>query len=291
MSKVHQAIQKVARQNKPDQATTEQNFLEDLEQDFIHSLNRTNLNAEDPPRLRSKKSSPPEGHPGEPADLPAGAKAKLISLSAPGSFASEQYRALKAKLYQMRNVINLKTILITSAVAQEGKTLTAVNLALVMAQEFQQKILLVDADLRRPSVHKVLGFSAEKGLADFLGQHSSMADVLLKTRFHDLLIVPAGTVRDKPTELLNTPRMREFLASAAERFDWVILDSPPLILADAELLSSLADGVLMVVRACETPEHLIVKAVQTLKGKNVLGFVFNGTKAKKKSKYHYYPEV
>ena len=295
MSKVHQAIQKAAAKqaNKP---AVEDNFLEALERDFIQSLRQNGPDTKGDPKPGPEKSSARHqrdetaGHRVVvEADPRVPVEAKLVSMSSPSSFASERYRALKAKLYQMRDVKTLKTILVTSAVASEGKSFTAVNLALTIAQEIGQKVLLVDADLRRPSIHKVLGVSKEKGLADLLGQDASATQIVLKTNHSNLHVVPAGKIPERPAELLNTQGMREFLASAAEQFDWVIVDSPPIVpLADAELMSTLVDGVLLVVRANQTPASLITKAVQTLQGRNVLGIVFNGIEKSKSSKYEYY---
>ncbi|MCI0418811.1 MAG: CpsD/CapB family tyrosine-protein kinase [Acidobacteria bacterium] len=214
---------------------------------------------------------------------------RLVALSAPKSFPSEQYRTLKTKLYQMKNGGALRTVLITSAAAADGKTLTAVNLALTISQEIEQKVLLVDCDLRRPSVHKALGFPKTDGLADFLSQEMPSSKVMLTTRIPNFWVIPAGSVPENPAELLNTQKMKDFLASVSEQFDWVIIDSPPIVpLADAELLSSLVDGTLLVVRASQTPAESVTKAVQTLKNGKVLGVVFNGTKVSKKSNYYYY---
>jgi protein-tyrosine kinase len=289
MSKVHQALQKVSNQGSSNLGSVEPSFLETVERDFIQSLKQNGPERKDDPKPVPGRISP--DHQQEaPSDPRAPVESELASMSGGNSFANERYRALKAKLYQMRDGSkSLKTILVTSAVTSEGKTFTAVNLALTISQEIGQKVLLVDADLRKPSVHKVLGISKEKGLADFLGQGSPATKIVLKTNVSNLHVVQAGNIPQRPTELLNTQGMREFLASAAEQFDWVIVDSPPIVpLADAELISTLVDGVLLVVRAYHTPTSLITKAVQTLQGRNVLGIVFNGIEKSRGPKYDYY---
>jgi capsular exopolysaccharide synthesis family protein len=288
MSKVHQALQKVSNQGSSNRGSVEPSFLETVERDFIQSLKQNGPDTKDDPKPVPGRISPCH-QPQEPSDPRAPVESELVSMAGRNSFANERFRALKAKLYQMRDGKSLKTILVTSAVPWEGKTFTAVNLALTIAQEIGQKVLLVDADLRKPSIDKVLGVSKEKGLADFLGQGSPATKIVLKTNFSNLHVVQAGNISQRPTELLNTQGMREFLASAAEQFDWVIVDSPPIVpLADAELISTLVDGVLLVVRAYHTPTSLITKAVQTLQGRNVLGIVFNGIEKSRGPKYDYY---
>lgn len=214
---------------------------------------------------------------------------KLVSWLAPKSVASEQYRSLKAKIFQMRGTQRLKTLLVTSATASEGKTLSSINLALTIAQEIDQKILLIDTDLRRPSVHKVLGIPAEKGLSALLCNLLSPDEAILQTEIPNLCVTVAGSIPQNPAELLNTQHMRNFLSFASERFDWVILDSPPLVpLADSEFLSSAVDGILLVVRAHHAPASMVIKSAETLKGKNVLGVIFNCSDQVTSSSYYYY---
>jgi protein-tyrosine kinase len=290
MSRIHQALRKVARQThqvNPEPPEARRNLLKDLQTSL-------SLPAEDPSTDQAVSQSANARlqtihvH-SEIPQLPSSSDPKLVSVRAPRSILSEQYRALKTKLFLLRNGNRIKTILITSAVQSEGKTLTAVNLALTIAQEIDQKVLLVDSDLRNPSVHKVLGLSRDKGLADLLEGNLQRDDMILATLIPNFYVALAGTIPEKPAELLNTQTMRDFLASAAEQFDWVILDSPPIVaLTDAELMSTLVDGILLVVRAHHAPANLISKSVQALKGKNVLGVVFNGIRKPKRSKYHYY---
>ncbi len=288
MSRVHQAIRRAEKENREEPLSDPSSRkipLQSLRQEIPAIL-------EPPP----KSVGSPYFHGGAPVHsepprnaLPVIHDARLVALSAPKSLPSEQYRTLKTKLFQMRNSGSLRSVLVTSAAASDGKTLTAVNLALTIAQEIEQRVLLVDCDLRRPSVHKALGFPKTDGLADFLSQEMDWSSVVLSTSIPNLCVIPAGTVPDNPAELLNTQKMREFLSSISHQFDWVIIDSPPIVpLADAELLSSLVDGTLLVVRACKTPAESVTKAVQALKNGKILGVVFNGAQASKKSGYYYY---
>lgn len=201
---------------------------------------------------------------------------KLVAITAPRSVAGEQFRSLKAKLYRYRRENTLRSLLVTSAAPSDGKTLTTINLAMAIAQEIDQKVVLVDGDTRRPSVNHTLGLPLKPGLTDFLKGEVGLEEIILQTNLPGFFVIPAGHIPENPTELLNTQAMKDFFAKVTELFDWVIVDSPPAIpLADAEILSSLVDGILMVVRAGQTPTASISKCAETLKGKKVLGVVFN----------------
>ncbi|MFN8008872.1 MAG: CpsD/CapB family tyrosine-protein kinase [Terriglobia bacterium] len=215
---------------------------------------------------------------------------KIVVFSNPRSIVAERFRALRTKLFQMRNQNKrLKTILVTSAAPAEGKTLTSLNLSLAIAQEIDQNVLLIDSDLRRPSVHKTIGVPNGRGLSEFLRSEAPSNEFIQETTIPNFFLVPAGGIAEKPTELLNTHRMKSFLATAADRFDWVILDSPPFVsLADSEILSSLVDGVLIVVRARQTPADVIAKSKDFARGKNILGIIFNGVEDSKGAQYYYY---
>ncbi|HVN81542.1 MAG TPA: CpsD/CapB family tyrosine-protein kinase [Terriglobia bacterium] len=205
------------------------------------------------------------------------------------SVACEQYRGLKAKLFDIRQKGPLKTILVTSTAASEGKTLNSLNLALTLSGEIDQKVLLIDTDLRKPSVHKILGLDGHIGLADFLKGTVSIDEGILKTHIPNFSVVAGGAIPHNPTELLNTELMRRFLASATEQYDWLVLDSPPLLaVADSVVLSSLTDGVLVVVKGKGTHADMLKKGLELLRGRNLLGFIFNFSQEVCKSKYHYY---
>ena len=213
----------------------------------------------------------------------------LVSLFAPKAIVSEQYRTLRAKILQMEMEKGLKTLLVASTGPSEGKTLTAINLALTMAQEIDLKILIVDGDLRRPAVHRYLGTPHAEGLSDYLSQNCSLESIVCNTNLRNFFVVSAGTVAEKPAELLNSSRMDDFLSYAVETFDWVILDSPPLTaLADAHVLASKVDGILFVVRAFQTPISLFQKSLESLRAKNIVGVVFNGDTDEEASKYSAY---
>ncbi len=288
MSKIHQAIRRAEREGKrviPSRAAAPRDVLLEIKQQIARVPEAPV--EDDREIILQNLLGPREAAAVEMQQLST--NPRLVAASFPRSYASEQYRTLKTKLYQMRESSKLKTILVTSAVPAEGKTLTSVNLALTIAQEINQRVLLIDADLRKPSVHRTLELPQRTGLAEMLREELPADSVIAPSPFENLFLVQSGSVPENPAELLNTQGMRDFLTRVSEGFDWVILDSPPLLqLADAELLSTMVDGILLVVRAFHTPADYVRKSARSLQGKKVLGIVFNGNEAPKHSKYYYY---
>jgi capsular exopolysaccharide synthesis family protein len=201
---------------------------------------------------------------------------RLVAALAPQSLAAEQYRLLRTRITQAESGRALRTVIITSPSKGDGKSLTAANLALTMAQEFQQRVLLLDADLRRPSIHHLFGISDAPGLSDVLMGGASLDDALVSIADHRLTVLPSGPVPTHPAELLGSSTMRRVLDTLRTRFDRVILDMPPATpLADVSVASALADGVLMIVRAGATPKPAIERALSGLDMRKVLGLVLN----------------
>jgi len=289
MSKIHQAIRRAEREGQDliQRSPVRRAILEDSRKETVEP--RT-LQEQIVQEFQNQESSPSRRlEAGEYTALRIPTGSKLVALGAEKSVAGEQYRALKAKIFQMRQVNGLKSLLVTSPCVSDGKTLTAANLALTIAQEIDVRVLIVDGDLRRPSVHKYLGVSHPRGLSDFLASRCSLEQIVLTTELQNLSLVQAGPIPDNPTELLNSKRMRTFLTHASEKFNWVILDSPPIVaLADTDLLASMVDGVLLVVRAFQTPADLLAKSIESLNGKNLLGIVLNCYEDEKTRTYSYY---
>lgn len=189
---------------------------------------------------------------------------------------TEQFRTLRSRLYQLRETIPLKKILITSALAEEGKTFVATNLAQAIAQEKERKVLLIDADLRSPALHKPLGASATPGLADYLRGQASEAEVIQHGQPGNLCFIPAGTSASDTSELLSNGGLEKLLDRLAPLFDWVIIDSPPCLpVSDASILAGMTDGVMMVLRARSTSSAAAAKARKELQQRRLLGVVMN----------------
>jgi len=188
----------------------------------------------------------------------------------------EQFRTLRSRLYRIRETQPLKTVLISSAVPAEGKTLVAANLAHALVRQQGCRVLLIDADLRAPRVHTLLGAPADPGLADYLQGGASEFDVIQRGFEEGFYFIPAGTHATHPSELISSGRMKEFLDRAKPAFDWIVIDSSPVLpVSDATVLAGISDGVLMVVRANSTPAETCRKAAREFQDSQILGVVLN----------------
>lgn len=201
---------------------------------------------------------------------------RLVAALAPQSLAAEQYRSLRTRIKRAENGRAVRAIVITSPNKGDGKSLTAANLAITMAQEFQQRVLLVDADLRRPAVHRLFSAPDGPGLSDVLMGAADLDDALVHLPAHHLTVLPAGAPPGHPAELLGSAAMRRVLDTLRTRFDWILIDMPPVApLADLHIVAPMADGVLMIVRAGVTPKPAIEQALAGLDMSKVLGLVLN----------------
>jgi protein-tyrosine kinase len=212
----------------------------------------------------------------------------LVSALAPQSLAAEQYRSLRTRIKHAENGRPIRAIAVTSPAKGDGKSLTAANLALTMAQEFQQRVLLLDADLRRPSAHRLFGISDTPGLSDVLMGTADLNQALVALPEYHVTMLPAGAPPGHPAELLGSSAMRRVLDALRARFDRILIDLPPVSpLADVHILAPMIDGVLMIVRAGVTPKPAIEEALSGLDGSKVLGLVLNETGSKTPAGYAY----
>lgn len=187
----------------------------------------------------------------------------------------EQYRRVAASLHHAQAVSGIKVVMVTSAVVGEGKTLTASNLAMTLSQSYQKEVLLVDADFRRPSVHAVFGIPTEPGLAESLTSEQS-GKIRVRLVSSRLGVLTGGRPTSDPIAALTSDRMRLLVQEARNTFDWIILDTPPVaLLTDANLVSSMTDGALIVVKAGETSWDLVERAVHAVGRDRTLGVVLN----------------
>lgn len=195
------------------------------------------------------------------------------NLSARGA---EQFRTLRSRLYQLRNTLTMKTLLVTSSIPGEGKTFVSNNLAQAITRQQDRRVLLIDADIRCSRLHVPLGAPSSPGLTDYLRGEADEIAVIQHGQEGNLCFIPGGSDVTNPSELLLNGRLKKLLARLAPVFDWVILDSPPCLpVADSVLLADLCDGILMVVRAGSTPAETAQKACLEMQGKNVVGVVLN----------------
>jgi len=171
---------------------------------------------------------------------------------------------------------NLKAILFTSVAVGDGKSLTTANVSISFSKEVGERVLLVDANLRAPSIHRMLGIGQENGLSDVLQGTVAANQVIFRTNISNFYVVTAGNRVENPTELLNTRKMSDFLALGKKHFDWVFLDSPSLMPEpDADLMSSMVDAVVLVTRNSKSSASPLRDGIHMLQGRNVLGVVLN----------------
>lgn len=200
----------------------------------------------------------------------------LVAGLAPKSLAAEQYRALRTRIAHAEGTSARRTVLITSPQKGEGKSITSANLALTMAQELQRRVVIVEADLRKPSLQHLFGLPAGPGLAEFLTGAAELTEVMRFLPDYNLTVIPGGTAPTNPAELLGSTAMRRLLEQLRTRFDRVILDTPPVLpLADVAILAPMVDGALMVVRAGVTPKPAIENALRAFDASRLIGVVLN----------------
>jgi len=200
---------------------------------------------------------------------------KLVIGEDVGAATVEQYRRLAATLHHAQCKDGIKIVMIASALAGEGKTLTAVNLALTLSESFGRRVLLIDADLRRPALHEVFQVSNESGLNDGLKVDHDRRLTVLEVSPR-LSLLPAGKPDSDPMGVLTSERMGRVIQEASNRFDWVVIDTPPVgLLPDAHLLARMVNVVVLVAKAGRTPCALIQRAIQSLDRNRIIGVVLN----------------
>ncbi|ALC16876.1 capsular exopolysaccharide family [Desulfuromonas soudanensis] len=206
---------------------------------------------------------------------------------------AEEYKKLKSLVVKLTRAEAFRnTLAVTSTLPGEGKTVTAINLALTLAQEYDHTVLLVDADLRKPMVHKYLGIEPEVGLAHCLRDGVPIEQALVKTGLGKLVVLPAGDAISDPVERFASQRMKEIITEIKSRYGdrYIIFDLPPVLpFAEAQILGAEVDGVIFVIRQRQVKATEVQEALESLKPVNMLGVVFNCvTTPSKLGRYRYY---
>jgi receptor protein-tyrosine kinase len=214
----------------------------------------------------------------------------LLDLNASHETPAEEFRTLRTRLNHLQTLQTLHTLVVTSPSPAEGKTFTAVNLALAQSQLAENAVLLGDFDLRRPVIHNLFQLERAPGLSDYLTGQCSFSEALRRIEGLNLYVLPAGSPVKNPLELLNTRQAKALFEELPHTFNWAIFDTPPLLFsADANLLATLADGTVLVVKIGATTFDNVTRAMQSLCENNVVGIVANGARASELySKYTYY---
>ena len=204
---------------------------------------------------------------------------------------TEEYRTLRSRLYHIREKMPLKKLLVTSALPKEGKSFTSANLAQVMVRQHGRRALLIDADLRGPRLHQMLGAPKGPGLAEYLLGKADEASVIQRGPMEGLFFMASGESIEDPAEMVASSRLKVFLQRVEPVFDWIIIDSPPAIpVSDASVLAKACDGVLMVVRSNSTPSDVARKARMEFPDQMLVGVVLNGTDRDEAEYARYYYE-
>lgn len=216
---------------------------------------------------------------------------ELLILNQPHSFLSEQFRIFRTRYLSLNNDKSMRTILVTSALSEEGKTMVASNLAISIAQGFDEHVLLIDADLRKPALHERFTLKPNDGLVGFLNNEHRLTDVLQKTDLHNLTVLPSGKPPENPSKLIASAKMHQLVEDIKARYEdrFIIFDSSPVQqTSEPTILAKQVDGILLVVHAGKTDRELVKKTVGILGKDKILGIIFNHSSETIKSYYHYY---
>jgi capsular exopolysaccharide synthesis family protein len=221
-----------------------------------------------------------------PVSLPR--DSKLICLTAPESLGAEKFRFLGVRLRHLQHTRSLKKLLITSSIPEEGKSTVSANLATILARKQQPKILLVDGDLRRPSLSKQFGLAKLPGLSEWLRGEPRPITHIYRLEGPNLWFLPAGRPPENPLELMQAGRLSRLMEQLAGWFDWIIIDSPPVLpLADTSVWARLVDGILLVTREGTTKKRQLQSGLQALEQSKLLGAVVNSCASTDHTNYYY----
>jgi capsular exopolysaccharide synthesis family protein len=220
---------------------------------------------------------------------PSRVEPHLIAISQPRSAYTEQYRNLRTKILQAGERMQMRAIVVSSAGIAEGKTLTALNLAWLLAQTEGVRALVIDSDLRRPCATDYLGIEAKGGLSEVLGGELNLEDAIVNLEPAGLHLLPGGRPRDDVAELLSGPSYARILSEVRRMYDYIIIDAPPLgIFTDANVLMSKADAGILVVRAGKTRYSTVDKLLEQMPKERLLGVVLNRVEEQPEAASYYY---
>ena len=217
------------------------------------------------------------------------AKSRLVSLTDKDSPAAEAFRLLAVRLRNFRKGKTLKKVLITSTTPEEGKSFSAANLAFTLASSSQERTLLIGGDLRRPTLSKVFGVTMNSGICEYLRGDCTLTSCIRRLENTGLWLLPAGSAHGDPLEAIQSERFTPLLEQLTEWFDWIIIDSPPVLpLADTTILARLADGILLVARRGITEKRKLQRGLEAFEANKLIGALLNSSNSSNEKDYYYY---
>jgi capsular exopolysaccharide synthesis family protein len=216
-------------------------------------------------------------------------ESRLPCITQVGSPAAEAFRLLGVRLQHLRRTRPLKRVLITSTLPQEGKSMVSANLACSLTMKTQQRTLLLEGDMRRPSLSKMFGLARKSGLTEWLDTGSSLATSIYHLEGLNIWLLPAGTAPSNALVLLQSGKIPKLMDQLTELFDWVVIDSPPILpIADTSIWMRLADGILLVTRRGFTERKELRKGLDAIESSKLIGALVNGSDNVTRSGYYYY---
>lgn len=212
---------------------------------------------------------------------------RLVFFTEPESLAAEKFRLLGVRLRQLQQIRPIKKVLVTSTIAEEGKSMVSANLACVLARRKRQKVLLIEGDLRRPVLEQQFGLGKLEGLTEWLRGEAESAGSMYHLQGPDFWLMPAGHPPTNPLELMQSARLSALMGQVTNMFDWIIVDSPPLLpLADTTVWQRLTDGTLLVVREGTAEKTPLQRGLEILKKADLIGVVLNSSSNRNHHNYY-----
>jgi capsular exopolysaccharide synthesis family protein len=277
MSRIDEALRQAGRKPGGQPSEEQPAILES----FPQALERDEPVEPQPSDIAIEQSRPITSHQSPTAD-------RLVTDRNTGTVVVEQYRRLAGVLHQAQMDRGIKVVMLASAQPAEGKTLTAVNLALTLSESYRRRVLLIDADLRRPTVARVFGVPLQNGLSECL-KTPELQSLKITNVTDSLGLLLAGHADHDPMSGLTSGRMQEIINLAAASFDWVILDTPPVgMLTDAHLLSAMVDAAILVIDAGRTQHAVVQRAIESIGRDKIVGAVLNRVEDRALAEAYYY---
>jgi capsular exopolysaccharide synthesis family protein len=259
-----------------------------VETELLNPLGTEILDA--PPVLPIKDRAADDSEQFETLRISVHLESRLVSLPNVESPAGEAFHLLGVRLRHLRRLRPLKKVLVTSTIPQEGKSMVAANLASTLALRTQQKVLLLEGDVRRPSQSKIFGIESRPGICEWLQGERSLAKSIYRLEGAGIWILPAGFASGNSLELLQSGRLTGMMEQLASWFDWIVIDSPPVLpLADTSIWTNLADGILLVTRQGITQKKQLKRGLEALGTQKLLGALLNSATSLAHTDYYYRP--